>query len=324
MNLPADYQRVLPVLLVSVLALGAAVLVVRGLGGADDTTSAQQILDRAAKKEPKSGHLNARFTFSISSPAQRGRTWKMDSRVSGRGTDVPGGKTAQILHFTERTTGKGPVSVDELSTGQQGFVRVGATWYRLTRTQSKRVFESNSIQSPNVDPLQWAINPKLAGTRHVDGVQANHLIAEANINAMFADLELFKGEAGDTSAVRALNKAVNATAKRGTMVVDVGEDGVLRRLAVSGQLDTLTTVPLHMATTFSFAFSRVNEPVSVRAPGRALSSSRIRRLARARFGGQADDILGPQKRRPGRASYVTCVGDAQNLAALARCQKLLP
>jgi hypothetical protein len=335
-NLPADFQRVLPILLVAVVGLGAAVLVVRGLGGADDATKAQQVLDRAEKEEPKSAALEMRIGFSIASPPQGVGGTVVETRVAGEGADTaPGKPSRERLHFDEQLAGNGAASYDELSTGTQGFIRVDGRWYRLDDAQFQRVFKSD-VKSPDFEPLRWMINPRSEGTIQVDGVAANHIRGDANINAMLTELGVFKGSEEGTAAGRAVVEAMKTAPKRGKMDVLVGKkDGIVRKLTATGQLDTAAgSVPLHMTVSFAFAASKVNQPVSVQAPKTALPPSQIARIPRAKLGSQADDILGAStgttgrgphgKRRGSAQSYVSCVEAAADLGALERCQRLLP
>jgi len=85
----------------------------------------------------------------------------------------------------------------------------------------------------------------------------------------------------------------------------------------------------------------------VTEPKNALPPSRIAGIPRAKLGTQADEVLGPPhqpkpsgtgdqrrirqqghavgtKTKPSRQAYVSCVQAAQDLAALERCQALLP
>jgi hypothetical protein len=145
---------------------------------------------------------------------------------------------------------------------------------------------------------------------------------------MLTDLDAFEVDPTDSPASRRVTAAIKAAPKRGTMDFQAGkQDGILRKGSVNGQMNAMVgTTPLHIALTLTFAFTDVNQPVTVRAPKGALSPSRIRRLSRAKLGSLANDVFGARtgKRRRGGRSYVTCVGAAKDLIALERCQKLLP
>jgi hypothetical protein len=162
-NLPADSQRVLPILLVAVAALGAAVLVVRGLGGKSTGEKAQQVVDRAVKEEVKSGAVEMHMTTSIAAPV-RGASGKFEWNLSGRGTNLSSGRATGSFHIDEKSPSERAVSLDELSTGNRGFIRVDGRWYELSGAQYKRVFESD-----DTNPLRWMVNPKSMGTTKVDG-----------------------------------------------------------------------------------------------------------------------------------------------------------
>jgi len=280
---------VLPILLVAVavVALGAAVLVVRGLGGKDTGEKAQQVLDRAVKEEAKSAAVEMHLTTTITAPV-RGAGGRFEWRLAGRGTGLTSGRATGSFHVDERSPGERPVSLDELSTGSQGFIRVDGRWYRLSSTQYERVFERD-----DANPLRWMVNPTSMGTTTVDGVDANRIRGDANVNEMLTDLDAFEAGSADSPAQRRVVAAIKAAPKRGSMDIGAGkQDGILRKGSVSGQMNTtLGTTPLHVALAFTFAFTDVNQPVTVRAPKHALPPSRIRRLSRAKLGSAAGDVF---------------------------------
>jgi hypothetical protein len=354
-NLPADLQRLLPILAVGVVALAAAVFVTRGLGG-DSSASAQQVLDRAIKEEPKSGALNVRFTFSVGTRGED--TTAVDTVISGEGADTaPGKPPKERFRHTERVNGRAPVSYDELSTGEQGFIRVDRQWYQLSPDQYKRVFapdtgEENLVQALGFDPRQWMRDPELGSTNaRVGGVEANHVHGAVDAETVFNDLGVYSGVNPNNARAQRFTEILRGSSKSGSMDLFAGkEDGIIRKLSVTTTADASNnTPPIRATLTFAFGLDKVNEPVQVRAPQGALPSARIADIPRAKLGDSADEVFGPskvaskqgsaakqpkrdgaaqsapqRKERPSAQAYLSCVQSAADLATLERCQKLLP
>jgi hypothetical protein len=177
-NLSFDTHRLLPIVAVGAVALAAAVLVARGVGGGSTAASAQQVLDRALREEPKSGAVNARAGFTV---GVSGNQVASQVVISGVGADAAAGRPAQErLRWTDQAPGKAPAVHDELAVGNRGYIGVGGRWYRVTPAQYKRLFDSSMnkslFQSQGFDPRHWIKNPKLESTTsHVGGVQANQV-----------------------------------------------------------------------------------------------------------------------------------------------------
>jgi hypothetical protein len=314
--------------------------------------SAQQLFDRALKEEPRSGALNMRVTFGLENGASGRGTTIADSLVTGAGAETAVGKPSrEKLHFTERVAGRDEVSLDEVSTGEQGFIGVDGRWYRLSAAQYKRVFEpaknETLVGALGFDPRKWLVDPKLEGTAHVGGVEANHITGGVDADAMLTDLGFFESNSGQSAEARRFTELLQSSKKHGTMDVFAGkQDGILRRISVAAQMEAAEGGPPVRATlTFAFGLHKVNQPVSVEAPKQALPPTQIAAIPRAKLGAEADDILGPPAQRPsgsdGRTrkrpgtgthpkthpsaqGYVRCVQAAEDLQALERCQALLP
>ena len=352
MNLSLDVHRLLPIAAVGLVAVLAAVLVTRGLGGGSTKAGAQQVFDRALQENAKSGAITMRVGFVLEAG---GRTVTvLDTSVSGAGADAQGGRPEQgRLHWSERVVGQAPVQFDELATGNRGYIQVDGVSYRLSPAEYKRVFDSSGkseplAQSLGFDPRQWLRDPKLESTNaHVGGVQANQIGGDVDADRVLTDLGFYKG----ASSVRAQQfvDIMKGASKKGHVELYAGkQDGILRRLSVTAQADASKNVPpLRGTLTFTLAFDKVNQPVKVSEPANALPPSRLASIPRAKLGTQAEEVLGPpqqakpsgtggqrrthQQRRavgtktkPTGQAYVTCVQAAQDLASLDRCQALLP
>jgi hypothetical protein len=359
-NLPVDFQRLLPALAVGIVALAAAVLVARGLGGGSTGASAQQVLDRAFKEEPHSAAVNLRFTFSAQTGGQN--ITLADTVASGSTAEAaPGKSPRESSHTTEHFAGKDLVSLDEVSTGDRGYIRVDGRWYELSGAQLKRVFgpdrDSSLIEGLGFDPQRWMRNPKVESTNaDVGGVKVNQISGDVNTDAFLADLGFYDAtNAGSAEAKRFVGILKTAT-KHGTMSLFAGkQDGFLRKLSVSAQADAAKgTPPVRTTITFALGLDKVNQPVTPEAPKSALPPAAITQIPRAKLGSEADDILGPAtpvagkpsgtgstrrrprgsatgtdhqvQRKPRRSAqaYLGCVQAAQALSTLERCQALLP
>jgi hypothetical protein len=350
-NLSPDLHRLLPVVAVGFVALLAAVLVTRGLGGGSTTASAQQVFDRALKEEPKTAAITARASFVLEGPG--GQVTIVDTVVSGEGADAASGRPeAGRLHFAEHVAGKPRILLDEVAVGNRGYVRVDGTWYRLSPAQFQRVFEDDNkdetlVETLGFDLRSWLRDPKLESTSaHVGGVEANEISGDVDGEAVLTDLGFYEG--ASSPRAQEFVDTIKAAPKKGHVELFAGkQDGILRKLSVTAQADASDSVPpLRGTLTLSLGLHKVNQPVKVEEPKGALPPSRIAEIPRAKLGSQADEILGPDKAkpsgtggrrrtrgerqqagtgaRPSRQAYVDCVKGARDLAALERCQALLP
>jgi hypothetical protein len=345
-NLQADLQRLLPIFAVVLVALGAAILVTHGLGGGS-SGSAQQLLDRALEADVKSATFNARVSFSFET-GQTGRGAMIVDSVQSGASSGSGTSARRRIHSVDRVIGRPTVAVDDVAVGGQGYVGVDGRWYRLSPAQYDRVFESDKSESweqtLGFDPGRAMRNPKLEGTANVGGVESNHISGDLDADALLNELRFFGGSSPDAAEAR-FTRLVQASKKSGHMDVFAGkQDGILRRLAIALQMNAAEGgTPLRAKLTIALGLDKVNEPVTVEAPKSALPPDRIADIPRAKLGDQADEILGPPKSsarpparkrpahrgtrakpRPSARRYVSCVQAAQDLAALVRCQPLLP
>jgi hypothetical protein len=297
-NVSVDFHRLLPIVAVGAVALVAAVLVTRGVGGGSTAAGAQQVLDRALKEEPRSGALDVRVSFALQTGARR--ITVANTVVSGVGANAaPGNPSKQSFHFTENVAGKVPVSFDQLSTGGRGYIRVDGRWYRLSDAQYKRVFkpgESKSfVNALGFDPRRWISGPKIESTNgRVNGVVANQISGRANPDLVLSDLGFY--EPARTSSVDAQKFAdtIKSASRSGTMNLSAGkQDGILRKLSVNTVADaSKSNPPLRASIAFTLGLDKVNQPVKVVEPTGALPPSRIAGIPRAKLGSQADAVLG--------------------------------
>jgi hypothetical protein len=344
-NVSADFQRLLPVLAIGVVALAAVVLLARGLGGGGEG-SANQVIDEAFTKEARSGLLSVRLTFAL----QNGATGKSQNLVefvvSGPGQDVrPGGPSKADFTVTERLVGRPDVSLALLSTGTEGYLKHAGRWYRMSDRQFQRVFEPGKdqtlVESLGFDPRKWIVAPRKQGVSPIGGVEANHVVADVNTDAMLADMDFFGGQ-GESGQAEAL---VGGARKEGRLNLFAGkDDGVLRKLeVVSRFLPPQGGSQLSGTLRFELGLGAVNQPQKIVAPRHASPPAGIAAIPARELGSYADDLhasgsapprgrehgrrAGKRREREGRKSaqsYVACVERAAGLAALDKCQSVLP
>ena len=243
----------------------------------------------------------------------------------------------------------------------QGYLQVDGRWYELSDAQYKRVFTPDKgasvVEALGFDPRRWMRDPKLETTAKVGGVDANHLSGAVDADAALNDLGLYEG--ATTPEAKRVVATIKAAAKHGRMDVFAGkEDGILRKVSVTAQTDPAKGSQVRSTLSFTMALDKVNEPVTIEAPKNALPASSIATIPRAKLGDEAGVILvAPSKPSPGtgtarrphekarkkaqkkahekatgsqraprrnQKAYVSCVQGAGDLAALERCQALLP
>src|SRR5206468_8809491 len=181
----------------------------------------------------------------------------------------------------------------------------------------------------------------------VGGVPVSHLTADFDVARAFADFQQAAARSGQAGQIPASAQQTLSDAVKGATVdVFTGEsDHVLRRLAVAGQFEgkgpTGAGTPKGTVT-FDLLISDVKRPQEIRAPRNAAPISRPRGAlgasgvtlggtgatkapapARKREQSHRKSGAGAARRRSGSA-YVACVQGAQDLAALQKCQALLP
>lgn len=350
MNLPSDLQRLLPFILVAVLAIAGLFLVVRGVGGGSDGAgSAQQILHKALTELPKSG--KASVSVNAGSEIATSKEQKTESSrllMTGSWMD-PKSKSPFALgqnEATNRETENGKTVVTrEISAGEKGYFQAAGRWYALTQGQARRVFNDDetgrrttSLKEEDFDLEAWTIAPKREGTVRVDGVEADRIIGTLNVDALLTSFDNAGAGGGE------LQKAFADGQKQGEAEFLVGkDDGILRKASVRSQM--LVQGPggaVGMTLRFDIAIREPGKPQKITAPRNVLPASALRDVPRSALGSSEDEIFPGRKasnRRSGggsskgsgrtdskrsSAAYVSCVEQATDPAALERCQQFLP
>jgi hypothetical protein len=340
MNLPSELQRLAPFLAVAVLAIAGLFVVTRGLGGEDGgAPDAAAAMQKALTTSPKSGvlDLNARVSLELATAggAQRSRT--QSQSFNGPFVEPQSEDGLGQSDLTMREVNDGATSTARaISTGERGFVQVGGSWYELTAGQAKRVFsdgQSNDnepfLNEVGIDVQKWTTNPRVAGSAQVDGVETQRIVGDLDMQALLADLD------GATSA--SADAFTREAAKQGEVELLVGkDDGLLRKVSARGNLTAQGAGGNARVTIrFDVAFRDVNKPQRITAPENANPPGRIDEVSTSRLGPFAEDLRTPQRsssggganrqrrERSGR-SYVNCVSQAKDTAALEQCQRLVP
>ena len=352
MNLPSDLQRLLPYVVVALLAIAGLVLVVRGVGGggSGSATKAQQIVREAAGNSPNSGVIEVNFSGGSRVEAN-GRTRAQRNTLRGGGPFVePTSDDPYALgqnDFTTRETDNGNrVVIRELSAGERGYLRVQGQWYELTQGQARRVFNdedtgrrSSSLTEAGIDLEKWIQSPRLEGTARVGGVETDRIVGALDVDEMLSSFD----DEGENSAADPFYRDAR---KQGEVELFVGkQDGILRKASVRSEI--VPQVPngtANIAFRVDLAFSEVGQPQKITAPKNALPPGRIKEVPRSELGETADAIYPPRKGAGGGRSgqggaqgnegrtgsrrssdaYVNCVQQAADTAALEKCQALVP
>jgi hypothetical protein len=356
-NFSADFQRFLPVVAVVAVAVVAVALVVRGLGGGSSSGegSTQKVLQDtfAGGKGAGSGKFTATLNVALQGvPAQAAKP--LSAKFSGAFDRTKAGRPQFELDGNVDAAGQS-FPIGAVSTGDKAFLTFEGKAYALPAGSLQRsgVNTASPLGSLGVDPKTWFTNVRDQGKAEVGGVPVSHLTADFDVARAFADFQQAAARSGQAGQIPASTQQTLSDAVKGATVdVFTGEsDHVLRKLAVAGQFQDKSPTgagTLEGTVTFDLTVSDVNRPQEIRAPrhaapigrlGGALGASgltaggtgatktsppaRKREQSHRKNGGGRKTGTGATRRRSGSA-YVACVQGAQDLAALQKCQALLP
>jgi hypothetical protein len=346
-HLPSDLQRLAPFIAVAVLAVAGLALVVRGVGGGGGGSGAERVIERAFGEEGKvrSGKFNVTAGLSLQGAQQQAG----DVGLKAAGAfDQVGPKFDLDL---SATGGGEETSLRALSDGKQGFLRFGGRWYTVPKEQFERLGErqAGAGQSPlsalGVDPRSWLRNPTDQGTAQVGGEATDHVSADVDTAKMVSDFQGLAERTGQAADIPPqMRETIEDAVKQARVDVYVGQaDGALRRLVVTAQLDAAVVPgvpPMQGQLRFDVQISDVNRPQRFRAPRGAAPVSDLSDVpglgdlgalggsgaGSGAGGGGAGSPEGGKSRERSRSgqAYVNCVQQAQDAAALEKCQALVP
>jgi hypothetical protein len=284
-NFSADFQRLLPVLAVAAVAVGAVALVVRGLSGSSSGGSTQQVFDQAlgGGAQATSGKFAA--TLSVSLQGVPGQAAKpVDASFSGAFDRSKTGKPQLDLDGTVAAAGQS-FSFGVISTGEQAFVKFRGTTYSVpaNRLQGAGGSAAAASKSPlaalGVDPRAWFTDVKDAGEAQLGGVPVQHLTAKLDPAKMLGDLQKVAASSGQAQSVPGgTEQTIRDAVKQATVDVYVGKaDHMLRKLTATAQLEAAGTggPAIRGTVAFGLEVSAVNQPQRISAPRGAAPVSRL-------------------------------------------------
>jgi uncharacterized membrane protein len=246
-----------------------------------------------------------------------------------------------------------------ISTGKHGFIDVDGRAYKLPPSQFEQLTsgqgksnDPTALKALGVDPRSWIRNPTDAGTAMVDGEQTTHVTADVDVPRMFDDVIKAAERSGQAQQIPTEDRdAIRKAVKSARVEVYASKnDGSLRRFvaAVHFQAPGPQGKELAGDVQFDLQVTEVGKPQKIVAPRNAAPISRFDQSslglgALNGFGGAptpstpAPKAAKPahsgsgkrskpagQTRQAKQQAYVSCVQQADGVAALNKCQPLLP
>jgi hypothetical protein len=340
-RLPSDLQRLAPFLVVALLGIAGLLLVTRGLGNGNGGggANAQQVLDRAfsgaGKGESRSGKMAIKASADLQGAA----------RASGSFTVQADGRfDAPKLDLDMKVSGAGQDrGLGLLVDGKRGYVELDGRWYELpAETLNREVGGAQNLTAAlGFDPRGWLRNPRSEGTEQVGGVATDHISADVDVTRMASDLTGLAARAGQTERLTPqVREGLDDAVEQARVDLYVGQkDGVLYKLAVSARLDGDLgggAPPVKGDLKFDVAVTDVGKPQRIVAPRSAAPAGDLPGIAgqtgsaKAKTGSGSSGSGNTGSAKSGSAAkrseqaYLGCVQQAQDSAALDKCQALLP
>ena len=362
MRLSLPTQRLVPLVLLGVLAVAFVAIIagkVGGSGSGDEGgasgTDPQRLIERAFSAQSfKSGKFSATAQLSFKG-APSPELASMAINVNGAFDNDPAPPRSD-LDLTVDAAGK-PIQLGIVSTGKTAYLTLGDRAYRLPAAQpnqsTSQQQDLTALSALGIDPQSWLVNPTHVGTASVGGVETDHVTAQVDPGKMVDDLAQLASRSGGRAPV--LSKKELEQAKTGLKggAVDLytaKSDGSLRRLSAQGRFDAPEQsgqLDLGGSGTLAFdmQFTDVNKPQEIGAPGNvrpigefesAFNSHVLRSLSAAggsssggspqggSAGGDAGTATPPAPALPGTAQkYLDCVEKARTDADVQQCAPLL-
>jgi hypothetical protein len=355
MRLSLPTQRLVPMVLLGVLAVVFLAIVAGKIGGNGggkaSGTDPQQIVEKAFSAQSfKSGKFDATAQVSFKG-APSPQLANVAMNLTGAFVNDPKHPKAD-LHMTVDAAGR-PVDFGMISTGKAVYFTLGDTAYRvpsgsLNQTKSQPQ-DLSALGALGLHPQSWFVNPTNAGSASVGGVETDHVTAQLDTAKMVDDIARLASASGDASAPsqKELQDAKSAV-KGGAVDLYVAKsDGSLRRISARAEFvaPDQSRVKLGNGTiAFDQQFTDINKPQNVTAPSNvrplsefetALNSRMVRALsgvggssgggsAQSGSGGGSAASEAPAPTLPGNAQkYLDCVEKARTNADVQKCAPLL-
>ncbi len=322
MSPPTGLQRV-RIAATVIVALAAALLVTRGLGGGNgSSTGAEQVLDQAFGG---GGASSAKFA-ATGAIALQGLPSEAANPLSFEATGAfdkgtPGAQARFELRATVSAVGN-TQSFNVVSNGQQAIVTAGG--------QTQSLPAGSGASSFAVDPRRWLKNPVDDGTAQVDGASTRHVSADVDVAKMLTDLQVAlpsSGVAGEAGLSQQQRDTLRNSVQDAKAEIYTGAtDHVLRRLTVTGTVqgtNPLSNVQVSGRLVFDLRITDVGKPQLTDAR-RTAGGSGHRRSPGPGHPGAAAGSKQPANARRSAQAYVSCVQRTESFQALERCQAQLP
>jgi hypothetical protein len=285
MRLSLPSQRIVPIVLLGVLAAVLMAIVAGRLGGDGSNSGssggdAQQVVERAFSGQSfKSGKFDATAQVSLDgapSPELSSFAIKMEGAFDNEPKPP---KSEVEMSFS----GLGnSIAFGFVSTGEAAYLTVGDRAYEVPKEQLQQASaqgqaqDLTALKALGVDPETWLVNPTIVGTDKVGGVETDHVTAEVNTSKLVDDLFALASrsgqQAGTSEADRQQAKDAVKDARLDLYVAK--DDGSLRKLAAQARIEApQQSGDIQLSGTgnvaFQMQFSDVNQPQKVSAPSDA-------------------------------------------------------
>ncbi len=359
MRLSLPSQRLVPIVLLGVLAIVFLAIVAGKVGGGsgdegdESAADPQRLMERAFSAQNfKSGKFGATAQLSFEgapSPELSSMAIKVDGAF-----DNASAQPKTDIDLTVDAAGK-PIHLGIISTGKTAYLTLGERAYRLPGGQANQAKpepqDLTALSALGINPQGWLVNPRHVGTTSVGGVETDHVTAQVDPGKLLDDLVQLASRSGEQAP--GLSKKELEQAKSGLQggAVDLytaKSDGSLRRLSAQARFDAPEEsgqLKLGGSGTVAFdmQFTDVNKPQEIDAPRNvrpigefesAFNSQVLRALSGAggSSGGAAQNGSGtgnagneaPAPTLPDSAQkYLDCVEKARTDADVQKCAPLL-
>lgn len=348
-------RRPLPLLSLALLLLAAFALAACGSGGGSGQDTGTLLKDTFGASSPvKSGRLS--LTVDVRAPGISGVPSPLRVDVTGPFQSTSG-KVPKFAFELKLATRDGRVGLGLISTGRQGWVRLGQRAYTLspevfgrlantkgTSLQAKGTNPSGvSLRSLGVDPRRWLRDVKDEGTENLADAKVVHLSAGVDVPRLLTDVDQLLSRAGALGAGAAgLPKGISAD-RRAALAesvhdarVDIwtGEkDHQLRRISVKVKVDTATARNGTIALDLGIADLNRQQAIGPPANPRPLSelttaltvlSQRRAQQAEGTSGGTATTTTPQATPKASGSGYDECISAAgSDLVKAQQCAALL-
>jgi len=326
-------RRPLRLLLLALSCLAAVVLAACGSSGdgGSGTDTTKLLSDTFGTTKPvTSGRL--KLGIDVRADGLSGVPSPLTVRLGGPFQRTTGGGTPKFAFDISLATRDGQFSVGIISTGRQGWVKLGQRAFTLPPAQLKQLAGTGTgskgglpadIGALGVDPRGWITNVRDEGVETLEGTKVIHLSADVDLPGLVKDLDKLLSSAGGTglNAIAGLptgigkdKGAVAKAVKSAGVDIWTGEkDHQLRRITIRLNVDTPAQKNGTVALDLGIAGLNEAQPIGPPANPRPLSelSAALAVLGRA----QAQSQSGSGGGTPGATGSGSSAAPAQGYDA---------